>query len=195
MSRPVDREKYESKRSAIVRAASGQFATHGYQRSTTAGICREAGISSGTFFHYFGSKLEALVAVLESGCEDLRTHLTNTEQAASGLAAVMSYATAVAAEMGEDSYPIFVAGLAGVESEPRVAAALETESGLVTEFLARNVETGQQRGEIREDVPALELTRWVSWLLDGASQAAAMGESPQASQVHGGVRAILESSR
>ena len=62
MSRPIDREKYETKRASIVSAASVQFATHGYQGSTTAGICSEAGISSGTFFHYFPTKLDVLVA-------------------------------------------------------------------------------------------------------------------------------------
>lgn len=192
MSRPIDREKYEAKRSAIISAASSQFATHGYQRSTTAGICRAAGISSGTFFHYFPSKLDALVAVLKSGCNDIRAHLAQAEQDASGLQAVMSYTGVLEAEVSEKSYPVFVAGLAGVDSEPKVAAALSTESGLVNDFLIRNIEAGQRLGEIRRDFSALELARWVSWFLEGAAQAAATGPPPQESQTHRGVRALLE---
>lgn len=193
MSRPVDREKYEAKRSAILSAASIQFATHGYQRSTTAGICHAAGVSSGTFFHYFPSKLDALVAVLDSGCQDLQERLAQAEQDAPGLAAVMSYTNMLETEIGEKSYPVFISGLAGVESETSVAAALSVETHLVSDFLIRNIEAGQRHGHIRGDFPAHELARWVSWLLNGAAQAAATGPSPQESQIHRGVRIILES--
>lgn len=193
MPRPIDRQKYEAKRSAIVSAATIQFATHGYQRSTTAGICRAAGVSSGTFFHYFPTKLDALVAVLDSGCKDLQDRLTQAERDASGLEAVMSYTSMLETEIGEKSYPVFVAGLAGVESETSVAAALMAETNLVTDFLIRNIETGQRRGHIREDFPAHELARWVSWLLNGAAQEAAAGALPHEAQIHRGVRIILES--
>ncbi|MFB2580962.1 TetR/AcrR family transcriptional regulator [Herbiconiux sp. P15] len=198
MPRPIDPEKYESRRAAIVTAASTEFATHGYQASTTAGICREAGISSGTFFHYFPTKLDALVAVLESGCDDLRDHLARIEQNASGLEAVLRYATALGAEVSEESYRVFVAGLAGVESDPRVAAALQAEATLIDDFLARHVEAGQQTCEIRRDAPASDLARWVSWLLDGASQAAAVAPAPMQtpatveSLLRGGIHALLD---
>lgn len=175
MPRPIDPEKYETKRAAIVRAASVQFSTFGYRGSTTAGICGEAGISSGTFFHYFPTKLDALVAVLESGCEDLRIQLAQIDHGLAGLDATLRYAEAFELEIGQDGYAAFVAGLAGVESEPRVAKALNVEARLVLDFLTRHVETGQLRGEIRRDAPAPQLATWVSWLLDGAAQAAAVG--------------------
>jgi AcrR family transcriptional regulator len=190
--RPIDPEKYASKRSAIVSAASTQFATHGYHRSTTAGICREAGISSGTFFHYFPSKLDVLVAVLESGCDDLRARLTRTEESSSGFDAVLRYAEELQAEVSDDSFAVFVAGIAGLESEPRVAAALATEAELVADFLLRNVDQGQRSGELRTDVPAPDLARWVSWLLDGASQAAAVESSALGSPLRDAVRALLD---
>ncbi|MBE0009999.1 MULTISPECIES: TetR/AcrR family transcriptional regulator [unclassified Arthrobacter] len=195
MSRPVDREKYEAKRSAIVRAASKQFATLGYQRSTTAGICRAAGVSSGTFFHYFPSKLDALVAVLNSGFKDLQDRLAQLEHDSGGLEAVMSYTSMLETEIGETSYPVFVAGLAGVESEASVATALSAETDLVSHFLIRNIEEGQHCGHIREDFQAHELATWVSWLLDGAAQTAATGPSPPGLQIHRGVRVILELPR
>lgn len=194
MSRPINREKYESKRASIIRAASVQFAAHGYQASTTAGICSEAGISSGTFFHYFPTKLDALVAVLESGCEDLRAQLAGIERGPSGLEAIVRHAAAFETEISQDDYPVFVAGLAGVEAEPRVAAALHAEARLVLDFLTRNVEAGQLSGDIRQDVPAPQLAIWVSWLLDGAAQAVAVGPVPPELNVRGAVRAVLASS-
>ncbi|WP_158268785.1 TetR/AcrR family transcriptional regulator [Salinibacterium hongtaonis] len=192
MSRVVNRQEHESKRSAIVSAAAIQFATHGYQRSTTAEICRAANISSGTFFHYFPTKLDSLVAVLESGNDDLRTELGRIENSVSGLEAIRNYATVLASELGDESFPVFVAGIAGLESHPRVAAALLMEAELVANFLARNIEAGQANREIRKDATAQQLATWTSWLLDGASHAAATGHAPLGSNLHGGLHALLE---
>ena len=191
MSRPVDRQKYEAKRAVIVSAAARQFANQGYERTTTAAVCAEAGISSGTFFHYFPSKLEVLVAVLESGCDDLRERLEVIERDASGLDAIMAYAAASETELSDASFGVFVSGLAGVEAQPGVAAALATEVKQVTAFLSRQVDAGRIGGEIRRDIPGSDLVRWVSWIIDGAAQAAAAGRPPGAGQLRGGVRAVL----
>lgn len=61
--RTVDPERHAARRSAILEAAAGVFATHGYDGATTAGICRAAGIGSGTLFHYFGDKRSIFVAL------------------------------------------------------------------------------------------------------------------------------------
>lgn len=191
VSRPIDPVKYESRRAAILEAASTQFSTLGYRRSTTAGICRAAGISSGTFFHYFPTKLDALVAVLESGNEALLAHLAATEARASGVDALMGYASWFEAEITDPGYPVFAAGFTGVESEPAVAAALQAEARLVHEFLLRQIEQGQARAEIRADASATELATWVSWLLDGAAQAAAITPSLDPPPVRASIRAML----
>ena len=94
-------------------------------------------------------------------------------------------------QMSEASYPVFVSGLAGVEAEPSVAAALSAEAGLVMDFLIRQVENGQRSGEIPGTVPAVQLGTWTAWLLDGAAQAAAAGNAPPASQLQDGIRALL----
>jgi AcrR family transcriptional regulator len=191
VSRPIDPAKYESRRAAIVEAASEQFSTLGYQRSTTAGICRAAGISSGTFFHYFPTKLDALVAVLESGRDDLRAQLADIERRVAGLEALLSYASWFEAEIADPSYPVFAAGFTGVESEPLVAAALEAEARVVRGFLLQQVGEGQARGEIRRDASQTELATWASWLLDGAAQAAAITPSPDRAPIQAAMRAIL----
>jgi AcrR family transcriptional regulator len=42
----------------IVEAAIAEFATQGYRKANTNRIVREAGVSKGLLFHYFGSKKE-----------------------------------------------------------------------------------------------------------------------------------------
>lgn len=177
MPRPVDRDKYDSKRSAIVRVAAGQFAEHGYRGATTAAICQAAGISSGTFFHYFPTKLELLVAVLSSDVDDLSADLERIEAEASGLAAILAYAAALEGDIADSSYSTFVNGLLGVAAEPSVAAMLSAESETVLAFLVRHVDIGQRDTSIRRDVSAPNLAAWIGWLIDGAAQSAVAGLS------------------
>lgn len=180
VTRALHHRSYDAKRASIVDTASGLFAAHGYRGTSTALICRTAGISSGTFFHYFPTKLDALVAVLDAGCEALGAHLAEIDGRTSGLEAITAYADALASEIEDRSYAGFVAGIAEVESEPRVAEALRAEAGLVSEFLARQVEAGQHAGRIRQDRSASELARWAAWLLDGAAGAAAQAAAGSA---------------
>jgi AcrR family transcriptional regulator len=193
---PTHHRAYDAKRSAILDVAAGLFGTHGYRGTSTALICRTAGISSGTFFHYFPTKLDALSGVLESGCDALSAQVAEIEQRATGLDAIFDYATTLASEIGDSSYAVFAAGLAEVESEPRIAAALRREAELVSAFLARQIEAGQLGGTIRPDLPAASLARWATWLLDGAAQAATAGPTPAPApapaEIISGLRTLLE---
>jgi len=52
----VFRELEPAKRQTILNAAMDAFAQHGYEKASTNAIVREAGISKGMLFYYFGSK-------------------------------------------------------------------------------------------------------------------------------------------
>ena len=61
--RTVDPEKYARRRSQIIEAAAVEFALHGVDGASTAGICRRARIGSGTLFHYFPTKIDIFHAL------------------------------------------------------------------------------------------------------------------------------------
>jgi AcrR family transcriptional regulator len=52
-------------REAILAAASRAFAEQGYPRTTLRGIAREAGVDTRLVTHYFGSKQDLFIAVVE----------------------------------------------------------------------------------------------------------------------------------
>ena len=52
-------------REAILAAASRAFAEQGYPRTTLRGIARDAGVDTRLVTHYFGSKQDLFVAVVE----------------------------------------------------------------------------------------------------------------------------------
>lgn len=67
--RTVDPAKHRARRQHIVNAATGLFATKGFERTTTAEICKAAGISAGNLFHYFPNKRAIFLAVFEEDAE------------------------------------------------------------------------------------------------------------------------------
>jgi AcrR family transcriptional regulator len=58
-------EELESRRNEIIEAARRCFLRHGFHQTTTDEICREAAITPGGLYHYFSSKEEIIVAVIQ----------------------------------------------------------------------------------------------------------------------------------
>src|SRR5690606_31520965 len=61
-----------SKKQQIINAAYSLFINKGYIASSIQDILDEAGVSKGTFYNYFTSKNECLIAILESVASEIR---------------------------------------------------------------------------------------------------------------------------
>lgn len=59
-----DRKLVEQKRQQILRAAIGLFSRDGFYRTTIQRIAREAGVSTGSIYQYFGDKEDVLYLAL-----------------------------------------------------------------------------------------------------------------------------------
>ncbi|MDO8616087.1 MAG: TetR/AcrR family transcriptional regulator [Dehalococcoidia bacterium] len=58
-------EELETRRREIIEAARACFLRNGFHQTTTDEICREASITPGGLYHYFGSKEEIISAVIQ----------------------------------------------------------------------------------------------------------------------------------
>jgi AcrR family transcriptional regulator len=67
---PDDRGQPPAER--LLAAAETLFGERSYQRTTVAGICARAGMATGSFYAYFGSKAEIFTAVVRQLNADLR---------------------------------------------------------------------------------------------------------------------------
>ncbi len=56
----------------LLTAAEELFGQHSYHRTTVADICARAGMATGSFYSYFGSKAEIFAAVVRAINTDLR---------------------------------------------------------------------------------------------------------------------------
>jgi AcrR family transcriptional regulator len=172
MARSVDPELHRQRRAVILDAAYRRIAEDGYDRTTTAAICREAGISSGTFFHYFPAKLDVLVGILVAGTESTRGQLAEIETTHRGLPALVEYVSVLEAEMADEHYGGFVHAVSGTSQLPAVAAALSTETELTGAFLRDKLAEASADGDLRGDASVDSLARWTQWLIDGAAESA-----------------------
>jgi AcrR family transcriptional regulator len=74
-SRTPQRERRARTRAALLRAAGRVFAEHGFHQATLEAVAGEAGVSKGALYHYFPSKEQLFLALLEdrlgAGLDDI----------------------------------------------------------------------------------------------------------------------------
>lgn len=176
MARTVDPERHRARRLRIIDAALTCFARHGYDRASTAAICREAGIGSGTFFHYFPTKQDVLLATLALGTaenEDWFAAQAVRDDAAGVLA---DFVARTARQYADPRTAGFVSALGSVMGLPEVEAALAADTRGVLDGLRPWIERAQHAGDVRDDLSAAQLARWVLVILDGFLGRAASGD-------------------
>lgn len=167
MARTVDPVRHEARRLAIIDAALTRFADDGFDRATTAAICRTAGIGSGTFFHYFPTKLDVLLAILELGTAETTAWFASQQGRSDPAGVIADHVAHAAAEFADPRVAGFVKAVGAVMNDPQVAAALARDEAARYDGLLPWVQAAQSGGGIRVDVPAPRLCAWVLVVLDG----------------------------
>ncbi|WP_402372790.1 TetR/AcrR family transcriptional regulator [Isoptericola rhizosphaerae] len=177
MARPVDPERRAARRLQIVDAGLTVFAERGYDGATTARICRRAGIGSGTFFHYFATKADLLLAILELGTAETRERAAGLEGRTDPLGVLLELVASTADDAADARIPGFVRAVTGVMHVPRIAEALAADDAAQREVLLVWVERGQARGEVRTDLTAARLVSWLVLLTGGFLERVAVDEA------------------
>ncbi len=160
--------RHQARRLQILDAALTYFAAHGYERTTTALICRTAGIGSGTFFHYFPTKADVLTAIVAYGTEETRAFFATHEGDADARGVIAAYPVNSSWPTPPDArLPGFVTMIAARMAVPAVARVLTHRRGRCRDRAAHPGPATQDAGGIRRDVDAARLARWMVLLLDG----------------------------
>lgn len=167
MARTVDPARHEARRLVIIDAALTVFAAQGYDGATTAAICRQAGIGSGTFFHYFPTKLDLLLAILTLGTQETRAAAATYAGRTDPLGVLLDIVRQGADDAAEPRMPGFVRAVGGVMHQPDVAARLAQDTQAQRDLLLPWVEKAQVAGEIRTDLTPDRITSWLYLLTDG----------------------------
>ncbi|GAA0460408.1 TetR/AcrR family transcriptional regulator [Streptomyces stramineus] len=109
--RTVDPARHRARRRHIIDAATELFAAKGFERTTTAEICKAAGMSAGNVFHYFPNKRAIFHAVFEEDEDEGATkadRLAAARTAADPWAALLDTVDLLAAPAMEPLVPALV---------------------------------------------------------------------------------------
>jgi len=155
--RPRQARAIETRR-RVYEAALAEFQRVGVEAARIDDIVSAAGVSWGTFFHYFPSKqdviLEAAVVTCQAFADSCRAGLA--VDAPTG--AVVAKAFMALRDAAPPPGPIRNAIMAGITNEPgRLSDHLGDDIPNPVLILGKVLEAGQRRGEIRADQPAESL--------------------------------------
>lgn len=162
-------EQRADRRRDIVRAASACIARDGYERTSTARICAVAEVSSGTFFHYFPTKADVLVAILAEDLDRTRevfAEISRTARRDADLA-LGQWRDHVLGDASDPDLAGLVAALGSVPDNTRIASILHAETDLVRDTLTQVVTAGSEQNVFRSDLPPERIAMWLDMLARG----------------------------
>jgi AcrR family transcriptional regulator len=141
-------------RERLFRAALDLFAQHGFADTTVEDITNAADVGKGTFFNYFPSKDHILLAFAEMQLAKLQAIIENLRSTHVPVPQFLrTLAVRMTEEPGRNPSIVRAMLLANLSSTPvREGMRINQARGhkLLTEF----VQIGQERGELRNDLPA-----------------------------------------
>ena len=146
-------------RERLFRSALDLFARKGFAETTVEDITNAADVGKGTFFNYFPSKDHILLAFGEMQLAKLRDAV---EEARHSSEPLPQYLRSLSVRMTQEPMrnPAIVrALLLGYLSSTPVRQAMLDMQKRVLALHSEMIELGQQRGEVRDDVSAVELAQ------------------------------------
>lgn len=161
ISQTLDRRSRRSTelRERLFRAALQLFAKKGFTETTVEDITNAADVGKGTFFNYFPSKDHILLAFGEMQLGKLQSAV---EEARSSDAPMPQFLRSLGERMTQEPTrnPDIVRALllAYLSSTPVREAMLDLQKRVLA-LHSEMIQLGQQRGEIRDDLPAIEIAQ------------------------------------
>ena len=146
-------------RERLFRAALRLFAEKGFAETTVEDITNAADVGKGTFFNYFPSKEHILIAFSDMQLSKLQA---TVDQMRARPEPMRSFFRAMTLRMTEEPSraPDVVRALLQANlSSSSVRSVMRERSARAEGLLTQLVQIGQERGEFRRDVPALELAQ------------------------------------
>jgi len=191
--RTVDPVKHRARRRQIVNAAAGLFAAKGFERTTTAEICRAAGTSTGNLFHYFPSKKAVFLAVLEDDGDEKSEALARALAADDPWEALFEVVDLLAAPALEPVVPpLVMEAMVQAYRDPEIQAALERGNAEEHAALSALLAKAADAGRIAPGLDPEATATWVQTLIGSLYTSAATNPSFKPAEQLPVLRLILE---
>lgn len=174
--RSRDPELNTARREAILKAASDCFVERGFHATSMKEVCTAAGMSPGTLYHYFRSKSEIIIGIIEEERRDTAELLADIANAPDVLVALFEAFEVIADEVSERDLILHAEVAAEVLRRPELKQAAIDADRQAESKLAAAIHQGQGKGQVDIRLDPLQAARTVLALVDGLlSQAALHG--------------------
>jgi AcrR family transcriptional regulator len=146
-------------RERLFRASLDLFAQRGFADTTVEDITNAADVGKGTFFNYFPSKDHLLLAFAEMQLSKLQSIVENLRTTGEPVPQFLrTLGIRMTEEPGRNPSMVRALLLANLSSTP-VRDAMRINHARAHELLSEFVKIGQQRGELRNDLPPGEIAQ------------------------------------
>jgi AcrR family transcriptional regulator len=149
----------EETRERLFRAALKLFADKGFAETTVEDITNVADVGKGTFFNYFPSKEHILIAFSDMQLSKLQATVDQIRARPEPMRSFFRSMTLRMTEEPAKAPDVVRAILQANLSSSSVRSVMRGRNARAEGLLTQLVQIGQQRGEFRADLPALELAQ------------------------------------
>jgi AcrR family transcriptional regulator len=146
-------------RERLFRAALKLFADKGFAETTVEDITNAADVGKGTFFNYFPSKEHILIAFSDMQLSKLQTTVDQMRERPEPMRSFFRSMTLRMTEEPAKAPDVVRAILQANLSSSSVRTVMRERNARAEGLLTQLVQIGQERGEFRRDLPALELAQ------------------------------------
>jgi AcrR family transcriptional regulator len=182
--RSRDPDLNASRRDAILKAASACFVERGFHASSMKEICVAAGMSPGTLYHYFSSKAEIIIGIIEAQRRDTAELLVGIGEADDVLPALFEAFEAVTNQVTERDLVLHAEVAAEVLRQPELKQAAITADREASELLSAAIRRAQHANQLDPRLDPDRSAGLILALIDGLlTQAALHGLGAMAEQL------------
>ncbi len=146
-------------RERLFRAALKLFGQKGFAETTVEDITNAADVGKGTFFNYFPSKEHILIAFSDMQLSKLQDTVNRMREGREPMRDFFQSMTLQMTEEPAKAPDVVRALLLANLSSSSVRDVMRERNTRAEGLLTQLIQIGQERGEFRPDVPALELAR------------------------------------
>ncbi|MDY6832697.1 MAG: TetR/AcrR family transcriptional regulator [Thermodesulfobacteriota bacterium] len=164
-----------SRKETILETATALFAREGFSATPTSAIAREAGVAEGLVFHYFKSKKEILLCILEdvaerylSGC---RARLENCRTGLDAVKALIGFHFEFGTE-NTDALLVLIRDVPGSFCQKFALTNQNSSNGMykILCIWEKCIERGRRDGSLRHDLSPRETAFVIQGMLIGISR-------------------------
>lgn len=139
----------------ILDTAGALFAQRGYDATSVADICEQAGVTKGAFYYHFASKQQAFLDLRDRWLSPLDAQFTLTRAPGETLPQVLQRIAQMAQPIfdaigGEQRQQVFLELLSAARQDPAILPAMLSPRRKYRTLFARLVRTGVAEGTLRD---------------------------------------------